>query len=277
MLITPSPIRYTGGTVKLFPFVRKLLLLNECCERYIEPFAGGAGLALKLLFSGIVKEIVINDSDFAIYSFWKSVLFNSDELCDFIESIPLNYEEWQRQRSVYMLKDKANTLDLGKAVLYLNRTNVSGIIKGGVVGGKNQLGNYKMDARFNRSELIKKITAIAEMASYIHLYNFDVFDLLEMSSLRCGKRDFVMFDPPYVKQGNRLYMNFFSERDHVLLRDAIGKYNGNWIVTYDESPLIMTLYKRFRGGSINTVYCSNRPKKARELIFYSENLQIPTD
>ena len=45
----PSPLRYPGGKAQLFPLVRDIIVANRLNgATYIEPFAGGAGLALKL-------------------------------------------------------------------------------------------------------------------------------------------------------------------------------------------------------------------------------------
>lgn len=161
MPATLTPLRYPGGKTKNYDFVKTILDANDLHGTYIEPFAGGAGLAIKLLLHDDVQRIVINDSDRAIYSFWKCVLEHTEDLCSFINTVPLTYDEWEKQRYIYMNNDKFDELELGKATFYLNRTNVSGVIKGGLIGGNNQTGNYKMDARFNRKNLIKKIQRIS--------------------------------------------------------------------------------------------------------------------
>lgn len=158
MPTTPSPLRYPGGKVKLYKYVKEIFDLNNLHGTYIEPFAGGAGLAIKLLLNNDVKRIVINDSDLAIYSFWQCVLYHTDELCRFIETVPITYDEWIQQRTVYLNQSQYNETEIGKATFFLNRTNVSGILKGGIIGGKDQNGAFPMCARFNRADLVKKLT-----------------------------------------------------------------------------------------------------------------------
>ena len=151
-----SPLRYPGGKSKLAPFVslaiKKANLQNPV---YIEPFAGGAGTALELLFNGIVDEIVINDYDKAIYSMWRAILTNTRKFIYFIENTPLNDVEWRKQKKIYTTQNKKYSIELGFATFYLNRTNRSGILSAGPIGGHNQTGNYLIDARFNKKVYCK--------------------------------------------------------------------------------------------------------------------------
>ena len=275
MPTTPSPLRYPGGKVKLYKYVKELLDLNDLHGTYIEPFAGGAGLAIKLLLNKDVKRIVINDSDYAIYAFWRCVLHHTDELCHFIETVPITYAEWLIQRSVYLNQDQYDEAEIGKAALFLNRTNVSGILKGGIIGGKEQTGASPMCARFNRDELIKKVKVIADHSDQIDIFNLDALDFLAPQIMRHYYKVFINFDPPYVQKGGQLYMNSFTEGNHRELRDAIAKCSRKWIVTYDVCDLIASLYESFRGSFIDITYSANRPRKSKEYIFFSNNLTIP--
>lgn len=276
MPITPSPLRYPGGKTKNYEYVKRILDLNNLHGTYIEPFAGGAGLALKLLLNNDVSRIVINDSDPAIYAFWRTVLSYPEELCKFVEEIPLNYTEWQKQRNIYFNQADYTDLEVGKATLYLNRTNMSGVIKGGIIGGTEQTGRYKMDARFNRTDLIAKIIRIAEQKEFIDLYHLDVFEFIK-APIRHYYKAFINFDPPYVNKGGQLYMNFFGVEDHVQLEKAISLCKRKWMVTYDNCELISNLYSRYRKGYIDVTYSANGSRKAQELVFFSDNLQIPEE
>lgn len=277
MPTTPSPLRYPGGKVKLYKYVKELLDLNDLHGTYIEPFAGGAGLAIKLLLNKDVRKIVINDSDFAIYAFWRTLLHHTEDLCQFIETVPITYDEWEIQRSTYLNQPEHDEVEIGKAALFLNRTNVSGILKGGIIGGKKQNGTSLMDARFNRSELIRKIKAIAACSEQIDLYNLDALDFLSSQVLRHYYKVFINFDPPYVQKGGQLYMNYFTEEDHRKLRDAIAKCSRKWMVTYDVCDLTASLYGSFRGSYIDVTYSANRARKSQEYIFFSDNLIIPAN
>ncbi len=277
MPITYTPLRYPGGKTKLYDTIKRIIDENDLHGTYIEPFAGGAGLALKLLFNGDVNRIVINDSDPAIYAFWYCVLNNTEEMCQFIANVSINMETWEEMRAAYLKKDLENMLQLAEATFFLNRVNRSGVIKGGVIGGKNQTGSYKMDARFNREDLIRKVRLIATFKERIDVYNLDVLEFLKPEILHHYYKTFINFDPPYVNKGGQLYMNFFTEDDHIMLAKQIRKLRRKWIVTYDQCQLIKDLYKDFRGGLVDITYTANHRGKMQEYIFFSNHLIVPND
>lgn len=275
MPLTPSPLRYPGGKTKLYKYVKSIIEANNLIgETYIEPFAGGSGLALKLLINDAVKRIVINDLDPAIYAFWYCVLNNPEQMCNFVATVPLTVDEWDKQHLIYVNQQDYTQLELAQATLFLNRTNVSGVITGGVIGKRDQTGKYKIDARFNRTDLERKIRTISTLSSRIDLYNLDAVEFLQ-NELRHYYKTFINFDPPYVVKGGQLYKNAFTEEDHRLLRDNIAQCNRKWIVTYDMCNLVDNLYSKFRGSTIDTYYSANGAKKAKEYIFFSDNLTLP--
>lgn len=245
-------------------------------ETYIEPFAGGSGLALKLLLNNDVKRIVINDLDPAIYAFWYCVLNKSEQMCDFVATVPLTVSEWDKQHDIYVNQQNYTQLELAQATLFLNRTNVSGVITGGVIGKRDQTGKYKIDARFNRKDLIRKIREISAVSDKIDLYNLDAITFLQ-TRLRHYYKVFINFDPPYVVKGGQLYKNAFTEEDHRKLRNQIVQCKRKWIVTYDMCELVADLYSNFRGSTLDIYYSANGAKKAKEYIFFSNSLILPED
>ena len=275
MAITESPLRYPGGKSSLFPLASDIINLNNLSNcTYIEPFAGGCGLALKLLFTSCVQEIVINDFDPSIYSFWYSVLNYPEAFCEKINLVPLNMNEWYKQKQIFLEKGNGNILEYGFSTFFLNRTNVSGVLKGGVIGGNDQTGKYKIDARFNRTALCSKIQKIASYKNYIHLYNMDVLDFIHgiVPSIR---NPFINFDPPYVHKGSCLYTNFFCESDHRRIGKEILKLNVNWMMTYDNCALIQEIYQNFKRCLIPISYSAGSTKKAKEIGIFSSDLEIP--
>ena len=211
-----SPLRYPGGKAKLAPFMEVLISsLGHPVDTYIEPFAGGAGIAIELLQNNFIKKIVINDYDKGIYSFWRAILTDTDRFVYDIETVPLTMEEWDHQRSICLDKSMKYSYELGFATFCMNRTNRSGIIKGGVIGGYDQNGKWKLDARFNRKKLIKRIVEIAKLKSNIYLYNKDIASFITNYLPRHAENAFVYFDPPYYEKGKQLYLNFFSTRKRV--------------------------------------------------------------
>lgn len=271
-----SPLRYPGGKGKLEPFMEILIeQTGHIGGTYIEPFAGGAGIALELLEKNIVNEIVINDLDKGIYSFWKAILTETDRFVENIRNVPLNIDEWNKQKVI--LDDNSKySYELGFATFYLNRTNRSGIIKGGVIGGVEQNGNWKMDARFNRDDLIERILKIAKRKKNIHIYNKDVSSFVQNYLPRYENNAFVYFDPPYFGKGKQLYLNFFSYEDHVRIERMINQQvNCDWVITYDDVKEIADIYQNHILRRFDLNYSAAVKRKASEIIIFRRLDMIP--
>lgn len=242
-----SPLRYPGGKSKIYDKVKTVIQSNALDSRtYIEPFAGGFGIGISLLYNNVVKTAVLNDFDPHIYHFWFAVLNHSDELIEKIENTPITMEEREKQRAIYQ-DGSSDMLNDGFATLFLNRVNFSGVINGGPIGGLSQNGTYKLDCRFNKKEIIKKIETITLLRNRITLYNCDASELI-INEL-CDTKNIAFFniDPPYVVKGSRLYTNYFKEADHRNLAAVIAEQlrDTPWIITYDDSELIRDIYKQY--------------------------------
>lgn len=270
-----SPLRYPGGKSRVSKFIAQLIkdnnIENGC---YVEPFAGGSGVALNLLFSDIVNNIYINDKDPAIYAFWYSILNFTENFIDKINSTDVTIDEWYKQRDIQQRAD-VDIFSLGFSTFFLNRTNRSGIIKGGVIGGIEQSGKWKIDVRFNKKNLIKKIQHIADNKDRIHIYNMDVIEFLnkEVSKLD-EKKTFIYLDPPYYKKGKQLYMNFFNHEDHVKLHNVVSKLSYLWLVSYDNRDEIKNIYNHSPELTIeyNLRYTAGQKCSGQEIMFASNKL-----
>ena len=278
MIHAVSPLRYPGGKVKLYSYVKDILTENDLIgsATYVEPFAGGAGLAIKLLLNNDVKKIILNDLDPAIYCFWIAVLNHTDEFCHLIDNANITVDEWARQKAIYKRADTSDLLGFAFSVFFLNRTNVSGVLNAGIIGGLNQSGAYKIDARFNKERLKELIYKIAQSQNKITILNMDANTLISSSILSKSRKTLIFFDPPYVNKGARLYQNFFNENDHIVLSKSISRCKKKWITTYDTSELIENLYSGYQKGKICLNYSVQKKKREQELVFFSHNLKVPT-
>ena len=274
-----SPLRYPGGKGKLAPFMKVLIeKTGHKGGTYIEPFAGGAGIALDLLENDIVSQIVINDLDKGIYSFWRAILSETDRFVEAVHEVPLSVEEWKKQREILLRADNKYSFELGFSTFYLNRTNRSGIINGGMIGGLEQNGVWKLDARFNKDNLINRILKIAKKKECIHLYNKDVASLIKNYLPKYEKEAFVYFDPPYFKKGKQLYLNFFNEQDHVRIENMIREsVNCDWVITYDDVPEIANIYVNHELRRFDLKYSVAQKRKASEIIIFSNGDMIPDE
>lgn len=246
---------------------------------YVEPYAGGSELALTLLIEGYVKEVWINDKDNGIYYFWDSILNHTEQFIQKIENTPINISTWRKQKSIYKNQDMYTNLEISFAAFYLNRCNFSGVIKGGPIGGINQTGKWKIDARFNKEDLIRRIRKIAEFKEYIKLYNKDTIELLEENE-KTFKKCLLYLDPPYFRKGNQLYTNHYKSGDHARIANCVRKLKGKWIVSYDNVPEIIDLYQfvkedKIRQFNISYSASEGRNKKGTEIMFFASKSIIP--
>ncbi len=258
--------------------VARLLEENKLTDvQYFEPYAGGAAIALALLFGEYAATIHMNDLSGPVYAFWHTVLNCTADLCSRIECVQLTMDEWHRQRAVYEGQDKADIADLGFATLFLNRTNRSGIIDGGVIGGKMQTGQWSLDVRFNRSELVQRIRRIGRYRTRIELHKLDALDFTNRVVAQAGRNVFAFYDPPYIDKGKDLYLNDYRLQDHQQLAARILQLEQPWVVTYDSAAATRYgLYEGYRRLIYELPYSANNRYGGTEVMFISDRLRLPT-
>ena len=266
-----SPLRYPGGKSRLTPLIKSLIskagLENTT---YIEPFAGGAGVAMSLLLDGTADQVVINDLDKAIYSFWRAVKTESKTLIKMIANTQITINERSRQQAIYQA-EKRYSVELAFAALFLNRVNRSGIITGGPIGGHEQNGDWKLDARFNKDAIIERIADISCRKNAIVVYNKDVITLIDRFMPKYIDNAFIYFDPPYYNKAKRLYKNSLSHADHVrIAKRILGYVDCPWLLTYDDVAEIRELYAERGIKRFDLNYSAANKGKASEIIVCSD-------
>lgn len=271
-----TPLRYPGGKAKLYDTTTQLLKKNKLDNiTYIEPFAGGCGLALKLLLTNVVDNLILNDIDYNLYCFWQSVLYDSNILIEKIKDTPITIDEWYTQKDVYNNPQNFSPLEIGFSTFFLNRTNFSGILSAGPLGGYHQSGKYKIDCRFNKKKLIQIIDLIHSFRNKISFYNLDAIKFINSNrKLLEDDMSFTFIDPPYFEKGKQLYINFYNKDDHKNLSKTIKTINGNWIITYDNVLDIKEFYHNdFYTDEYEINYSVMDKTKGTELIIYSNTLK----
>ena len=270
-----TPLRYPGGKQKLTPFIQEILDSNEISGNYVEPYAGGAGVALELLLNKKVKNIHLNDSDIRLYSFWHSVKNETERLCKRILSASLTIEEWKKHREVLRQPENHTLFEIGFSTFYMNRCNRSGVLKAGVIGGLDQTGNYKMDARFSRNDLIRRIELIGIYSDSIFLSNLDAEAYINNYIPNLDEDSLVYFDPPYFNKAKDLYLNSYKPEDHLRLADSIQNVERPWVLSYDNVPEIIELYSSRNYFTYDLQYSAARNYKGREVFVFSDYLKLP--
>lgn len=270
-----TPLRYPGGKGKLSDYIKIIFEENSLCDgNYVEPYAGGAGVALELLMLEYASHVYINDIDEAVYSFWYSVLNHTDELAKLISGTRVSMAAWKRQKHVLNNSKEYSVLDKGFATFFLNRTNRSGILNAGVIGGQAQAGSWKMDVRYNKKELIQRIEKIALFKSRISLYQKDALRFLNSLIPKLPKKTLVYLDPPYFIKGKGLYRNFYEKDDHVAIERALRKVKKVfWLISYDNVNNIKDIYNKYRCQEYSLSYTAQNKYKGSEVMIYGPKLK----
>jgi DNA adenine methylase len=273
-----TPLRYPGGKGKLAEYVKEIIRTNKLFDgEYAEPYAGGAAIALELLLQEHVSQIHINDISRPIYAFWKSVLNDTDELCRLVKNTRLSVASWDRQKRIFLNPSDYDDTKLGFATFFLNRTNRSGILNGGIIGGRSQKGEWKIDARYNADELIFRIEAIAKLRNRIKLSRMDAVKFLSHGLRKWPKKTLIYLDPPYYEQGRELYYDYYQPEDHAEVASFVlsKMASKSWIVSYDNMKEIRKLYSGYRSIVYNVGYSAREQRTGKEIMFFSDNLNIP--
>ena len=273
-----TPLRYPGGKQKLAPFIAEILAKNDLQGgHYAETYAGGAGVAIDLLLSGDVAHVHLNDSSTPVHAFWRSVIYCTEEFCRRIDAVPLSVEQWRRQKEILARPWEFHQIDLGFSMFYLNRCNRSGIDNGGLIGGLQQTGKWRMDARFPRKELIRRIEAIGARHGAITLRNWDAERFITQHVPTLPQRSLIYCDPPYFHKAERLYHDHYAPEDHKRIAEIIqSRVSQPWLISYDYTPEILGFYGERRRFSYKLQYNAAKSYKGRELIVLGDQVCLPS-
>jgi DNA adenine methylase len=273
-----TPLRYPGGKARFAPFIADVLRSSGLeGGHYLEPYAGGAGVALVLLIEEVVEQVHINDADPAVAVFWRVATKQSAALVDMVANASVTIESWHHWRDVMLCRVSATELERGFATLFMNRTNRSGILKGGVIGGKAQSGSYRLDARFMRDEICNRLMRIGHRSKFIYVYEEDAHALLQRCHQFLPPKALVYLDPPYYVKGEGLYRNFYRHDDHVKIAKLLAgkRFRRPWVVSYDNAEEIQSMYAYARSFTYGLNYTAQRRYTGSEVMFFSERVSIP--
>lgn len=281
MVSIASPLRYPGGKSGLSEFFGQVIRINGMRDPvYVEPYAGGAGAALELLFSERVSRVVFNDKDRCIFAFWRAILNQTEQFLDLLDSTTISIKEWRRQRKIYEHPKRHGQLRVGFATFFLNRCNRSGIlVSGGPIGGHDQKGKWKINARFNKEGLRERIEKIGLYRDRIEVHNLDALDFLRsvVRPITSGRNSCLVYlDPPYYAKGKELYLNSYDHADHVTLAKYLSRSKFfNWVLTYDNVSQIRELYSEFKPQEFDLSYSAYERRTGRELLIHDPRLLMP--
>lgn len=264
-----SPLRYPGSKVTFLKVVLDFIKTHELHgKEIVEPYAGSAIVSLSIVANGIVKKATLIERDPLIYAFWKAVFNHTDTLISSIENVNVTIDSWHHFREFleYNEPDENRIPELALAGLFLNRTNFSGILHSGPVGGINQSSKYKIDCRFNKQDIILRIQQIASLRDSISVVFGDALNFLQTVPEVNNTKHFFYIDPPYFKQGDQLYRFHYKILDHKRLSDVLRNAKYPWLLSYDPDEFIALLYDGFPQVHQSFRYMTKIPKQEKELV-----------
>ncbi|MDG0815138.1 DNA adenine methylase [Bdellovibrio svalbardensis] len=272
-----SPLRYPGGKAKLSKYMGLVLDTNRLGDAdFVEPFAGGASIGLYLLANAYARKLYLNDIDISIYAFWHSILNHPEDFCRKIEKIPVDLKNWREQKEIQRNRYESNLFDLGFSTFFLNRTNRSGIMNGGVIGSLKQDGPWKIDSRFNKVELIRRIERIADFAGRISVHNRDACDFVKEIKPVLSKKSLVYLDPPYLEKGPSLYRKYFDQDDHANMAEFLKESEDlKWVISYDNHSILQKLYKTYERVEFTLSYSAAGNQFGGEVIYFAKSMAVP--
>lgn len=263
-----SPLRYPGAKRWMSGYIARSIQRNDLLPAlFVEPFAGGASVALSQLSAGLIGNVILNDCDPLIASFWSTLFFDTEWLVRRVQNCEVTLDEWIRVKK----SNPQSTRGRAYKCLFLNRTSFSGVLTdaAGPIGGRAQESPYKVDCRFNKGTVIRRIQEAAQFRSRVAgVWNLPWHRaILRVLKLQCNSRlpDAVLFylDPPFYNKASRLYRHYFNQAEHVRLRDFLSKFSHPWILSYDASPHVLDLYRTggFRASNVNLIYTASQKSK----------------
>lgn len=281
-----SPLRYPGAKTKLTPHLAAMIASARRARRLrgpltlVEPFAGGAGVTLKLVTDRVVDRALIGDADPMLAAFWRVAAQRPDELIgrmvdEHIEFLAAGGDEavarWDYWRAFSPSTDSLEAereLDLATKCLFLNRTTFSGILHGsaGPIGGRAQKSAYRIDCRFPLDGLANRIRWIGHLHETERLLTPRESDWRSTLDAAINEADdprtlVAYLDPPYIEKSERLYATGFDGSGHapdvwgdITPHQHLAEYLRTeapfrWILSYDHHPELLTnvfLYGRAR-------------------------------
>ena len=274
-----TPLRYPGGKSRLLGYVERFLKSNGISPDCVcEPYAGTASISVGLLQRGMVSSAYICEKDPLIVAYWNAIKFHIDDFVESIKAVEVSMDTWFSFRE-YLSEDahtRFSVTELALALLFYNRTNYSGIIKGGPLGGKSQKSQYKLGCRFNKLAIIEKLVGLSKVSENIHITSGDGLEFLRRESKNMPKESmFFYVDPPFYTAGKDLYREFFKDEDHINLANFLADLESPWLLSYDDSQFIRNLYKEKRNAKIYTDYQANFLKKSEGELLFSNRVIPP--
>ena len=257
-------LRYPGGKSKV---VKQIIAhIPAGIKEFREPMVGGGSVSLvvKQLYPNV--KVKINDLNYDLICFWKTLRDNPNELIRKIRKIKERYKDGRKLYNELINKNSDNEFERAIRFFVLNRITFSGTVD---CGGYSQ---QAFEKRFTDSA-IEKLKLVSLIIKDFEITHGDCEKLL----FEDGDDVFIFLDPPYYSTTkSKLYGkngNLHASFDHKRFADNMKKCKHLWLITYDDCMEIRELFTFAYIYPFETQY-GMAAKKGKELII--TNYPIPT-
>lgn len=255
-----SPFRYPGGKTWLVPYVRNWLLSRKNKPaRFVEPFAGGGIVSLTVAFEELAGQTVMCELDESIAAVWRVVLNgHADWLSDKILNFDLTAKNVHE-----VLGSKPRALhEMAFQTILRNRVQRGGIMAPGAGLVKEGEDGRGLASRWYPETLASRIRAINARKHRVNFIQGDGFKLLD--EYRSDQDTVFFIDPPYTIAAKRLY--HYWQIDHRELFARLSKVRGDFLITYDNTPEVVTLAQEFDFKACPVAMKNTHHAKMTELL-----------
>jgi DNA adenine methylase len=260
-----SPFRYPGGKSWLVPRVRQWLThLPRRPAEFVEPLAGGASVGLSALFENLVERLTLIELDADVAAVWQTMVNGqAPQLAAEIERFRLTPE------SVRAVLAQPATTQLRHAVrtLLKNRVHYGGILAPGAGWMKHGESGRGLASRWYPQTLKNRLLALDALKARISFHHGDGLEFLTEFH-RCSDYAFLI-DPPYTVAGRRLYTH--ADVDPEAVFGAAARLQGEFLMTYNDAPLIWKLAQTFR-FDIQRIPMRNRRHELQQELLIGRDL-----
>jgi len=258
-----SVLRYPGGKSKVASKLVSLLPPN--IKEFREPMVGGGSVSLVLKQTLPHVKVWINDLNYDLVCFWKTLRDQPEELIKKLKKIKASYTDGRRLFAEFSSQEEGDEFERAVRFFVLNRISFSGTTYS---GGYSQ---QAFEKRFTQS-IIERLRKASEIIQDFRITHGDYERVL----FEEGEGVFIFLDPPYYSTtSSKLYGkrgHLHTGFDHQRFAQNIKKCKHLWLITYDDCEEVRRLFSFANIHSWELQYGMSA-KKGREILVSNFSLK----
>jgi len=228
-------------------------------NNYYEPFLGGGALFFQV--KQMFKKCFLSDINLELITTYNAVKKNPETVGALLEE----YNSKHSKEYYYKVRNVSNSShpdNISARFLYLTRYAFKGIYRLNKKGSNVSSFAYKT---YKTSRIHNRLKDCSSLLNNVSIYATD-FSFIEPQ-----QNDFVYFDPPYHKAGEKFYTRLpFDENEQIRLRDFTEMLTCKGVkimVSNSDTKFIRDIYKDFNINTIDVKYSlPDKREKLQELM-----------